>query len=224
MVGGIYGENPLTLENSIVANNSASTGPDCVGVISGHYNLIKDITGCGFTADGTDIIGSDPLLGPLQNNGGPTVSLRPTSNSPVIDKIPSANCLASPINGLDQRGVARNFDGDLSASSNECDMGAVEWTVDTPVSTSVSVGLTAPYTVTLSWSDGGSNERYDLYRSLTPYGGHGLWSADVAPPFGFAHDQSMTPYFYTVRAVGRDSSTADSNEVGLFRFALTAGE
>jgi len=47
------------------------------------------------------------------------------SGSPAIDKAPSADCIA-PTFDLDQRAKPRNTDGDGSASSNECDIGAFE--------------------------------------------------------------------------------------------------
>jgi len=53
---------------------------------------------------------ADPLLGPLQDNGGPTQTMALLAGSPAIGG--GANCPA-----LDQRGVAR---------SNGCDIGAVQ--------------------------------------------------------------------------------------------------
>ncbi len=47
------------------------------------------------------------------------------SGSPAVDKAPSADCIA-PAFDLDQRAKPRNTDGDGSASSNECDIGAFE--------------------------------------------------------------------------------------------------
>ena len=67
----------LTLAESIVANGSASGGAatNCAftgagSFTSGGYNLI-DNTNCGSPA-ATDIIGKNPQLGSLANNGGPT--------------------------------------------------------------------------------------------------------------------------------------------------------
>ena len=53
---------------------------------------------------GSNITGTDPDLGPLQDNGGPTETLLPNLTSPVID--------AGVANGLttDQRGLPRTFD------------------------------------------------------------------------------------------------------------------
>ena len=72
--GGLYRPGGLVeLVNTIVANNTAPTGPDCSGApTSLGQNLIRDPSSCGFTAVTGDLLGVDPLLGPLQNNGGTT--------------------------------------------------------------------------------------------------------------------------------------------------------
>jgi Ca2+-binding RTX toxin-like protein len=72
---------------------------------------------------GSNLIGIDPLLGPLQNNGGPTETRVPAFNSPVLD--------GGVANGLptDQRGAPRTFDAaNLAnrAGSDGTDIGAVE--------------------------------------------------------------------------------------------------
>jgi hypothetical protein len=72
---------------SIVAD---STGADCAGpVTDGGFNLEDDATAsCGFSSAEHDLVGISPALGPLQNNGGPTETLQPSSTSPVLDQIP----------------------------------------------------------------------------------------------------------------------------------------
>jgi len=108
--GGIYDDGTATLINSIVANSIS--GGDChsTGTVNdGGYNLVEDGT-CGFPA------GGDPVLGPLQDNGGPTWTHALLPGSPAIDAIPPANC---PVD-TDQRGVTR-------PQGNNCDIGAYEW-------------------------------------------------------------------------------------------------
>src|SRR5262245_259917 len=61
------------ITNTILAGNTAGfAGPDLFGVLTSQgHNLIGDGSGgSGFTD--TDLVGTDPLLGPLQDNGGPT--------------------------------------------------------------------------------------------------------------------------------------------------------
>ena len=85
--GGIYNavNRTLNLNTSILGNNSASIGPDIFGtVLSGDYNLVKNTSGS--TLSGThNITGVDPLLGPLQPNGGPTFTFSLLGGSPAID-------------------------------------------------------------------------------------------------------------------------------------------
>ncbi len=51
------------------------------------YDFSSDAT-CGFTGVGDTQNGGDPKLGPLANNGGPTLTRQPQAGSPLIGKIP----------------------------------------------------------------------------------------------------------------------------------------
>ncbi len=111
--GGIWVNStlPVLVKDTIVAG-SKTTGGDCAGAfVSGNYNLSTDST-CPFTAT-HDISGTVALLGPLQNNGGPTLTIAPLPGSPAIDK-GGDTCPA-----IDQRGVSR-------PQGAHCDIGAVE--------------------------------------------------------------------------------------------------
>jgi hypothetical protein len=81
--GGINGgTGSTTLANSIVANSLA--GGDCAGAISdGGHNLSSD-TSCGFDPANGSLPDADPLLGPLQNNGGATWTHALPENSPAV--------------------------------------------------------------------------------------------------------------------------------------------
>jgi hypothetical protein len=84
--GGVdLGTGVVTMSNTIVAGNSAPLGPDLYGQLTtSGYNLVGDPTDAAGFAD-TDLLGVDPQLGPLQNNGGRTSTMAPACGSPAID-------------------------------------------------------------------------------------------------------------------------------------------
>jgi len=114
----------VALQNSIVANNVANNIPaNCNGTVtSTGYNLSSDDT-CSFNGSG-DLNNTDPQLGPLHNNGGPTQTMALPSGSPAIDAGNPNGCTDSLGNLLktDQRGKPRPDPED----SGGCDMGAYE--------------------------------------------------------------------------------------------------
>ncbi len=83
-------DNAPAIRNTIVAVNRAPAGPDVSGVgASQGHNLIGDGTGATGFGD-SDLVGTaanpiDPLLGPLQDNGGPTPTQALLPGSPAID-------------------------------------------------------------------------------------------------------------------------------------------
>lgn len=105
----------IHLQNTIVANNtiancgrSTQTEP----IHSLGHNLDSGTT-CEFAAPG-DLVGTNPQLGLLQDNGGPTWTRALLPGSPAIDAGDNVNCPAT-----DQRGVSRPQGG-------TCDIGAYE--------------------------------------------------------------------------------------------------
>ena len=110
----------VTLQNSIVSNNAGSNCSS--GMVSNGYNLSSDGT-CTFNSRG-DLNNHDPLLGPLQNNGGPTQTMALRPGSPAIDGGNPAGCTDGLGNLLktDQRGMPRPDKEDTGG----CDMGAYE--------------------------------------------------------------------------------------------------
>jgi len=112
-----------TLQNSIVANSPS--GGNCSGYVpiaSSGYNLSSDAT-CDFRSAG-DLNNLDPMLGPLQNNGGPTQTMALPSGSPAIDAGNPNGCRDGFGNLLktDQRGAPRHDPEDTRG----CDIGAYE--------------------------------------------------------------------------------------------------
>ncbi|NKQ34336.1 MAG: hypothetical protein HF973_01830 [Chloroflexi bacterium] len=123
--GGIYNSSSIfRLYNTILANSP--NGDDCfsnVGLSADAHNLIENNNAA--SPCGTPISTADPLLAPLQDNGGamPTLGLLP--GSPAIDTGDNATCLPQ-----DQRSVPRPQDGNGDGTA-VCDIGAFEATSHT---------------------------------------------------------------------------------------------
>jgi hypothetical protein len=106
--GGIGNDRGTVISgNSLVAGNTGLS-PDVSGVLSSQgYNLIGDGTGGSGYAD-TDLVGTasnhiDPMVGSLQDNGGPTQTMALLSGSPALDAGDPAQ-----LGMADQRGVVRS--------------------------------------------------------------------------------------------------------------------
>jgi predicted outer membrane repeat protein len=119
-----------SVSNTIIALNTATTGgPDVFGPFtSGGTNLIGNGTGAVITPSGgpADQIGTagspiNPMLGPLQDNGGPTMTHALLSSSPAIDRGSSLGA------STDQRGFIRRVDSPIIVNSVDgADVGAYE--------------------------------------------------------------------------------------------------
>ena len=121
--GGIFVADGITGgENTIIADNTATaSGPDCTGLVASvGYNLVGDTTGCNFIGQTSDKINVTASLGPLQDNGGFTLTHALLSGSPAIDSGNDADCPPT-----DQRGNTRPEDGDNDGTAT-CDIGAIE--------------------------------------------------------------------------------------------------
>lgn len=127
MGGAIFNEDgdgaSVSAANTIIARNSAPAGPDFFGtLISRGYNLIGNTNGNSGAA-ANDLINVDPLLGPLQDNGGTTATMALLPHSLAIDHGDPAfdpNAFIPPMTG-DQRGAQRIDNGRLDIGAYEAE-------------------------------------------------------------------------------------------------------
>jgi CSLREA domain-containing protein len=109
------GTRSLTISNTIVSGNLAGgLSSDCASVtfVTSTNNLSSDAS-CMFL-DAASKQNTNPLLGALADNGGPTNTMALTAGSPAIDAGTNTGCPAT-----DQRGIAR-------PQGSACDIGAFE--------------------------------------------------------------------------------------------------
>ena len=141
------------MSHTIIAGNVPG---DCSGgVVSLGFNLDSDNT-CNLSPS-TDLPGTDPLLGPLQDNGGPTETHALLPGSPAIDL---SLAIGEPCGGgTDQRGVPR-------PQGLGCDIGAFE------------VGPLPPCTLDLTLDHDGSDLTmgFDLGTQEAALWDVGVWS------------------------------------------------
>jgi hypothetical protein len=112
----------LNIQNSIVAHNGVTNNVQIDGgtFTSLGYNLTNSGAGTPFTAT-TDLTNTNPLLGPLQDNGGATWTHALLPGSPAIDRIPlGVNGCGTSLT-TDQRGQPRP-----GTFTHLCDVGAYE--------------------------------------------------------------------------------------------------
>jgi hypothetical protein len=123
--GGLSLSAVAVCSDTILAYNTAGSGPDCSGSInSGDYNLIQNTSGATITGTTThNLTGQNPLLSPLADNGGLSATMAPLSGSPVLDQGKNS----AP--ATDQRGAPRPFDFASianAAGGDGSDIGAFE--------------------------------------------------------------------------------------------------
>ncbi len=137
--GGIYQKDgSVNIVNTILAKNShfdqgmtaqsfevIIKPDDCTGnLISRGYNLIQNSTDCIIGGNNTgNLMGLDPLLGPLANNGGHTLTHALLQDSPAID---AGNSTLPNLPLFDQRGM-----GFRRVMGRRIDIGSFESTFQT---------------------------------------------------------------------------------------------
>jgi hypothetical protein len=152
--GGVYVDwTPSTASDTILAGNS---GGNCSAPLrSSSYDLEDDSgAACGFGAADHDIVGTDPQLGGLAANGGPTETMALSAGSPAIGDGSCGAVARDRHADVDQRGRGRRF-----LARGVCDMGAFDTggstsglVVETGGAPDATVGL--PYRLALQASGG----------------------------------------------------------------------
>jgi hypothetical protein len=138
--GAILGD--ATAKNTIIAENLAGNEhseevvtSNCSSAITSTGPNLENGGECDFAAHG-GLSNTNPMLGPLSNNGGETETEAPLAGSPAIDAGTNIGCPAT-----DQRGVAR-------PQGATCDIGAYE--LAPPSALTSSASAVGPTTATLA--------------------------------------------------------------------------
>jgi ribosomal protein S11 len=156
------GDASLVVENALFAENTAEFGPDVYGAAATtDHNLIGVYDGTvasGFNAAHGDQLGTsgspiNPLVGPLQNNGGNTQTIGLLAGSPAIDA--GDNTAAAGLS-TDQRGT-----GFARVAGTAVDVGAYEvqaslatTTTLSPITGPINVGQSVTFTATIGTASG----------------------------------------------------------------------
>ena len=141
----------FVIRRSLVAGNQAPKFRDCANLdpTVNSYNVFGIDEPFGCNPGSTDLAGTpakplDPKLTPLGDHGGPTPTHSLLADSPAIDFVPVAGCLAR-----DQRGRTRPG----TPEDTRCDAGAVErLPACQPDATTLCLGEGDRFRVTAHWA------------------------------------------------------------------------
>jgi hypothetical protein len=176
--GGIFhtGTGTVVLRDTIVARNSAPmSSVDVMGALNsqGHNLIGNGAGGSGYGA--TDLVGTapnpiDPLLGPLEDNGGPTKTMALLAGSPAID---AGDNTGAP--DWDQRGPGypRIVNGIIDIGAFEVQSSAVVAAFRVDVPATATAGTPFGVTVTAVDAQGHVVPGYTgtvTFSSADPYG------------------------------------------------------
>ena len=219
--GGIFNGFVATLHNNIIATNTANDGNDLAGraslgqAFTGSYNLVGNATGSE-GLDGTSQLGTskspiNPLLGPLQFNGGPTFTRGLLHGSRAIDKGNTPGLIN------DQRNFIRAHDNlsiPNAAGGNAADIGAYEVSL-TPSAEFVTISgrlfvygefgpIVSGATVYLTSVDGGGR------RTTTNRFGY-YYFTDVPSGETYMLSAKSVRYYFTPEAANISGDVSDWN-------------
>jgi hypothetical protein len=154
----------LTLMNSILAASVAGAN-EFGSFTDAGYNLSSDAAG---SFGGKSLQNTDPKLGVLATNGGPTLTMALLAGSPAIDKIPASDSPAT-----DQRGFPRPVNG-------LADIGAFEFGA-APVVSHVTLSLARTTNKLFQLSGDGTSGLTYLIQTSTNLAYWQTVSTNVAP-------------------------------------------
>jgi hypothetical protein len=217
--------NPLQATNTIIAGGFATTAgtENCGGtapVVGGGAHDLEDRNQCGLTGAG-DLVNTNPLLGPLQNNGGVLSTLALGVGSPAINAGTGCVDAASMPLGHDERGVMR-------PQGPSCDIGAFEFRLPQldgapQITGTIAVGdpLTCKPPTTAS-PDGTPNLSFGWSRDGAPIAGASVQTYMIAASdAGHTLTCAVTATYAATAALGSVSATSTGVSVRARRASVT---
>ena len=173
--GGVDNRGTLTVRNTIIAGNS--DGDLSGDVTSEGHNLFGTTNGGGFA--GSDLVNVMPMLGPLQDNGGPTATMAPLPGSTAIDRIPGTPGVDFP--GTDQRGLSR-------PQGARADCGGVEVVLSQTFQSFSALGGDGSIEVLApdGWTAASSDSSWVAITSAREGSGNGILTFSVAAHSGWS--------------------------------------
>lgn len=219
----------VTSENTVLATNTATQDPDVSGTFTSlGNNFVGNVGSAGGFVNqvSSDQVGGaghpnpsnptqtvydpviDPKLGPLQNNGGTTLTEVPTENSPLIDAGNNAAVASLP---TDQRGGARIIGGTV-------DIGAVENQQLFVTTTQDVLGQRSLRQAVLDANTLGGNQTITLGA-----GTYTLTLAGAGETAGDTGDLNVNTVNLTIVGAGGGQTTIDASALGDRAFDVASG-
>lgn len=187
----------VDIVNAIVANNGA--GPDLGAAAGGAFTVAHSLIENPGTSNPTDAGGNlflqDPQLGPLQDNGGPTLTMRPAATSPVVN---AGDPAFTPPPATDQRGFSRVSGGRIDMGAVELNPGTLQFSIATQ-NVNENAGSATVTVTRVGGIDGAASAQVTVNGTSTAAGG-GVDHAFAGTTVNFP-DLSATPQSFSVTIV-----------------------
>ncbi|MEM7111755.1 MAG: choice-of-anchor Q domain-containing protein [Chloroflexota bacterium] len=211
--GFVHNGDEAYLYNSLFADNG---GSDCVAratIAEQAYNLVEADSANSPCATADTIVGTDPGLGLLQNNGG-------DSETQAIDKTSIAYDAVPVVGGsCDETGIMADQRGVMRAQGAACDIGAYEYW-------GVKITAVSDTDASLSWGEAASSCTYNVHVHTSPYEppqSAAYTDFDVDDVLKDYMGNASTSYYSVMEAVCNNVMMSYSNEVGAFTFDIVPG-